>query len=152
MHPSISSCVCTWEIYFIFQFCKLKFLDDLKIPTKAKMPNNKFMSLSKFKCYSLCVEPCQFQVTLVRTLSSLVDQVHTHMLHKNKMPNYHPENCASVSHHTHIIHPKRSAPRSDLKILHLQEKAWLWKWKWKGKKKKIKRRFSKEDEATCISK
>jgi len=126
----LSSILCMHlGIYLIFKFCQVeiprwskKFLPRPKLQIQISEPSQNSYATH------FCVELCQNQVTLVRTLSLRFDQEHTHTLHKIKcqiliLRFAHPY----PSHH---IHPsKKKYSMYILRTLHLQEEGIAMKWK-----------------------
>ena len=101
----LSSILCMHlGIYLIFKFCQVeiprwskKFLPRPKLQIQISEPSQNSYATH------FCVELCQNQVTLVRTVIALWSRTHTYTP-QNKMPNSYPEICASISPHTHY-HP-----------------------------------------------
>ena len=97
-------CVCTWEFILFSNFAKLKFLDDQQFPTKAKSFKYRFLSLNNIHMLlTLALSLVKIRWPWWGLCHLPFDQVQTNTS-QNKMPNSHPEICASISPHTHY-HP-----------------------------------------------
>ena len=134
-------------IYFLFKnFAKLKFLDDQQFPTKAKSFKYKFLSLNNIHMLlTLALSLVKIRWPWWGLCHLPFDQVQTYTS-QNKMPNSHPEICASIS-----ITPHPSIQKEILHVHIENSPSPRRRHSYEMKKIIIKRCLSKEDDATCIS-